>query len=151
MVAEPAKEVYGPGENGEIRVEVALTGYVGRLGRSVAVETDEPGSRFAQLTLTVDIPEAVTVAPRFLFWEVGAKPSEKTVEVSLLDPRTTTVSETRCDHPGFEWHLDQGQRVGAYQLRVRPKDTGQTVDAAIRLILTVAGRSESRVVYLSVR
>jgi hypothetical protein len=119
MAAEPGKELYAPGESGEIRVAMALTGYVGHLRRSVAVETDDPDHKFTDLTLTVDIPEPVAITPRFLFWRVGDQPEEKSLEIVVAEPAMTTIGGVECDNPRFRARLAPGP-AGRYRLLVKP-------------------------------
>jgi hypothetical protein len=150
MAAEPGKEVYAPGETGEIRVEVALTGYVGRLRRSVAVETDDATGRFAELTLTVDIPEPVIINPRFLFWRVGDQPEEKNLEIVVTEPKKTVLGEIECSSPLFHARL-LPQPAGGYRLAVEPADLRQPAEAIIRLPVTIGGRLQVRLVYVAVK
>lgn len=150
MAAEPGKELYAPGESGEIRVAMALTGYVGRLRRSVAVETDDPDHRFTDLTLTVDIPEPVAITPRFLFWRVGDRPEEKSLEIAVAEPATTTISGIECDNPRFKARLSSGP-TGRYRLLVTPADVQQAGDAVIRVKAVIGGRAQDYVVYVAVK
>jgi hypothetical protein len=150
MAAEPGKEVYAPGETGEIRVEIALAGYVGRLRRSIAVETDDATSRFAELTLTVDIPEPVVINPRFLFWQIGDQPEEKSLEIVVTDPKRTVFGEIECSSPLFHARL-LPQPAGGYRLAVEPADLRQPAEAIIRLPVTIGGRPQVRLVYVAVK
>jgi hypothetical protein len=150
MAAEPGKELYAPGESGEIRVEMTLTGYVGHLRRSVAVETDDPDHKFAELTLTVDIPEPVAITPRFLFWRVGDRPEEKSLEIVVAEPAKTTISGIECDNPRFRARLSPGP-AGRYRLLVIPADAQQPADAAIHVKAVVGGRAQDYVVYVAVK
>ena len=150
MAVEPGKEVYAPGETGEIRVEVALAGYVGRLRRSVAVETDDATGRFAELILTVDIPEPVVINPRFLFWRVGDQPEEKSLEIVVAEPGKTVFGEIESSSPLFSARL-LPQPAGGYRLAVEPADLRQPVEAIIRLHVTIGGRPQVRLVYVAVK
>ena len=150
MAAEPGKELYAPGESGEIRVELALAGYVGHLRRSVAVETDDPDHRFAELTLTVDIPEPVALTPRFLFWQVGDRPEEKSLEIVVAEPAKTTISGIECDNPRFSARLSSGP-AGHYRVLVRPADARQPADAAIHVKAVIGGRAQDYIVYVAVK
>jgi hypothetical protein len=150
MAAEPGKEVYASGETGEIRVEVALTGYVGRLRRSIAVETDDATSRFVELTLTVDIPEPVVINPRFLFWRVGDRPEQRSLEIVLTEPKKTAFGEIECNNPLFHVQL-QPEPAGRYRLAVQPADVRQPAEATIRLNVTIGGRPQVYVVYVAVK
>ena len=150
MAAEPGKERYAPGESGEIRVELALAGYVGRLRRSVAVETDDPDHKFAELTLTVDIPEPVAITPRFLFWHVGERPEEKSLEIVVAEPAKTTIDGLACGNPLFKVQLRSGP-AGHYRLLVKPAEAQQPADATIRLKAVVGGRAQDYVIYVAVK
>jgi len=59
--------------------------------RTLAVTTDDAQGKFTDLTVTVDIPESVTITPRFLFWRVGDAPEEKAAEITIADPKAVTV------------------------------------------------------------
>ena len=150
MAAEPGKEVYASGETGEIRVEVALAGYVGRLRRSVAVETDDATGKFTELILTVDIPEPVVINPRFLFWRVGDQPEEKSLEIVVNEPGKTVFGEIECSSPLFHARL-LPRPAGGYRLTVEPADLRQPAEAIIHLPVTIAGRPQVRLVYVAVK
>jgi hypothetical protein len=150
MSAEPSKELYAPGETGEIRVTTALTGFVGHLRRSVAVETDDATGRFYELALTLDIPEPVAISPRFLFWRVGDKPAEKSLELVLAEPGKTQLGTAVCTPPLFSARLTPVQG-GQCRLLVKPTDTQRPAEATIRLDVTIAGRLQSYVIYVAVR
>jgi len=148
--AEPDKELYAPGETGEIRVDVALTGYVGRLRRSVAVETDDPDQKYTELTLTLDIPEPVAITPRFLFWTVGDRPETKILAIALADPAKTAIGTVQCDEPGFAVRLEPGA-AGRYRLLVTPAEVQKPAEATVRLHAVVGGREQVYIVYLAVK
>jgi hypothetical protein len=150
MAAEPGKEFYAPGESGEIRVELALAGYVGRLRRSLAVETDDPDHKFTELTLTVDISEPVAITPRFLFWQVGERPEEKSLEIVVAEPAKTTIDGFECGNPQFNVQLRPGP-AGHYRLLVKPADAQQPADAAIHLKAVVGGRAQVYVIYVAIK
>ena len=150
MSAEPDKAVHAPGESGEIRVVLALTGYVGRMHRTLAVTTDDAQGRYTELTLTVDIPEWVTITPRFLFWRLGDPPEEKTVDISVADPEAATVDKLECANPRFQTRLSP-RETGRYRLAVKPVDTRQPAEASLHLNVTTGGRPQTFLVYVAVR
>jgi hypothetical protein len=150
MSATPDKAVCAPGESGEIRVELALTGYAGRVRRSVAVATDAADGKFAELTLTVEIPELIVITPRFLFWRVGAESDEKVAEVVVTDPKTTSLDRVECANPRFHAQLSPGLS-GVFRLTVKPTDTRQPEEAMIHLNVIVGGRPQEFVIYAAVK
>jgi hypothetical protein len=151
MAALPPKEVYVPGEEGEIRVEVSLAGYVGRLRRSVTVETDEPGRRFVDLTLMLDIPESAVFTPRFLFWQVGDKAEEKSLQIVLADPARSSLGDVVSTDPAFQSRLEPAGRPDTFRLWVRPVGTEERADATIQVKVRFGDRAETRVVYVAVK
>jgi hypothetical protein len=148
--AEPSKERYAPGETGEVRVVAALTGFVGHLRRSVAVETDDATSRYCELTLTLDIPEPVVISPRFLLWQVGDRPEGKSLEIVLAEPGKTKLGGVECQPPLFSARLTP-EHDGRCRLLVKPADTQWPAEATVRLNVTIAGRPQSYVIYVAVR
>ena len=150
MAAQPGKAVYAPGETGEIRVEVSLAGYSGRLRRSLAVETDDPDHRYTDLTLTIDVPEPVSISPRFLYWRVGEPPAAKRLQIIVADPAAVSLGGTVSENPAFRVRLtDEGR--GRYWLTVQPKDTREAIDAPIRLKASIGGRAQVYIVYAAVK
>jgi hypothetical protein len=148
--AGPEKAVCAPGESGAIRVELNLTGYIGRVRRTLAVETDDPAGKFAELILTVDIPELVTIVPRFLFWRVGDQPEARSAEIVVTEPKTTTVGNIECDNPRFRTQLIPGP-AGRYRLVIKPVDTQQPADATVRIAVSFEGRLQASMIYVAVK
>jgi Protein of unknown function (DUF1573) len=148
--AEPDKEIYAPGEAGKIRVDVALTGYVGRLRRSVAVETDDPQQKYTELTLTLDIPEPVAITPRFLFWTTGDRPVEKSLAIAVAEPAKTVIGAVACDNPRFVVRL-QPESAGHYRLLATPANAQQPAEGIVRLHAVVGGREQIYIIYLAVK
>lgn len=150
VAAGPEKAVCAPGESGAIRVELRLAGFIGRVRRSLAVTTDDPAGQFAELTLSVDIPEVVNITPRFLYWRIGDQLEAKSADIVVADPKTTTVGEIECDNPRFRAELTPGP-AGSYRLVVSPVDTQQPADATVRLAVSVEGRTQASVIYVAVK
>jgi hypothetical protein len=150
MSAEPDKAVHLPGESGEIRVELALTGYVGRMHRTLAVTTDDAQGKFTDLTVTVDIPESVTITPRFLFWRVGDAPEEKAAEITIADPKAVTVDGVECSNQRFQAKL-LPREAGGFRLVVKPADTRQPEEGLLHLNVNIGGRPKAFLVYVAVK
>jgi hypothetical protein len=150
MSAEPDKAVHAPGESGEIRVYLALTGYVGRVHRTLAVTTDEARGDVTELTLTVDIPECVTITPRFLFWRVGDAPEEKTVDIAIADPKVVRIDGLESSNQRFRTKL-LPDRTGGFRLSVQPADTKQVDEASLHLNVIVGERPQPYLIYVAVK
>jgi hypothetical protein len=114
------------------------------------VETDDAAARFAELTLTLDIPDPVVISPRFLLWPVGGHPEEESLEIVLADPAKSKLGDAECQPPVFNVRLIPGE-AGRSRLFVKPADTQRPAEATIRLTVTIADRPQSYVIYVAVR
>lgn len=150
ITAEPSKEVYAPGESGEIRVEMAIAGNVGHLRRSIAVETDDAAGRFVDLTLSVDVPEPVSITPRFLFWRVGDRPEQKQLEIVVSEPEKVRIDRIEHGTALFDVQLKPETAV-RYRLLVKPASTQKPADAALHLSVTIGARPQVYVIYVAVK
>lgn len=150
VTAEPDKAVCGPGESDEIRVDVALAGFSGRIWRSVAVETDDPDQRYTNLTLTLDLPKPVSIEPRFIYWRIGDPADAKRVEISLADPKITILGAVKSENPAFKTRVTALGK-GRYRLSIRPTTTTRVADAPIELQVRIGAESEVYVVYAAVK
>jgi hypothetical protein len=150
VAADPVKDVCAPGDSGEIRARFAITGSVGRQVKTIAVTTDEAADRATVLTLVVDIPQLIEATPRFLFWEKGSQPGERSAEVVVADPGRVTVDGLRCSNPLFVARL-QREAAGRYRLWVKPDGTQQPASGIVAVDVTIAGESRDYQVYVAVK
>jgi hypothetical protein len=150
VAADPVKEICAPGDSGEIRARFTVAGRVGRQVKTIAVTTDEAADHATVLTLVVDIPQLIEVTPRFIFWEKGSQPGERSVDVVVADPGRVTIAGLRCSNPRFAARL-QREAAGRYRLRVKPDGTQQPASGIVALEVTIAGESRDFQVYLAVK
>lgn len=67
-----SKDVYAPGESGEITATFDFGARTGRQQKNITVVTDGEPQRIT-LRLSVTIPEVLTIQPRVVFWNIGAE------------------------------------------------------------------------------
>ncbi|OHE89411.1 MAG: hypothetical protein A3G75_08620 [Verrucomicrobia bacterium RIFCSPLOWO2_12_FULL_64_8] len=151
VAAKPEKEVYAPGESGEIRAEVDLTGRVGPQAKFITVTTDEAARPTVKLALVVDVPEPLVITPRFLLWREGESPEGKSVEIKVTEPSKVALKEFQSNNPFFEVRMERGSESGHFLLRVKPKETKTGEEAVIRLNVAVVGKLQVFVVYAAVK
>jgi hypothetical protein len=151
VAAHAAKRTYAPGERGEVRVEFTIGDRVGRQERKIGVITDDAPGEPRFLTLIVTIPEPVAIQPRFLFWKVGEASEEKSFEIRLLDPGTTTLGAVQCTSPDFAVRLETTGQPGLFRLCARPVTASKPVQVTVRVNAVVADRPEVVVLYLLVK
>jgi hypothetical protein len=150
VAADPVKDVCAPGDSGEIRARFSIAGSVGRQVKTIAVTTDEAADRPTVLTLVVDVPQLIEVTPRFLVWEHGSQPEERSAEVVSADPDRMTIDGIRCSNPRFAARL-QRDAAGRYRLWVKPDGTQEPASGIVALDVTIAGESRDYPVYVAVK
>jgi|ERR1051326_8542374 hypothetical protein len=149
--ATVAKNEFAAGERGEMTVKFMLGERVGRQERVITVITDDPVAPLSAVKLNVEIPELATVRPRVLFWQTGAKPETKVVEITLAYPENSRLETPKDAEPGFVAKLQSTNRAGVYRLEVTPKNTTETIHAAIHIAATVQGTTQTLAVFAAVK
>jgi len=142
-----AKDLWAPGETGEIAGTMKLEGRTGRLERRIRVTTDDAPDQPVALTFVVEVPELVSIAPRFLPWATGGASDERWVSIVFSDPQMMRIDEVRCDSPWFQTKLEPTGKPGCYRLGVRPKDGAPPAQVAIQIRATIADRPKTFLVY----
>ena len=151
VAAKPEKEVYAPGESGEIRAEVDLVGRMGLQTKFITVATDDEVQKTVELALVIDVPEPLVITPRFLLWREGESPEEKKVEIRLADPAKVALKDFQNNNPAFGVTLENGAEAGQLLLRVKPQEIKVGEEAVIRLNAAVVGKLQVFVVYAAVK
>lgn len=149
--ATVAKEELAAGERTAMTVKFTLGERVGRQERVITVITDDPVAPLSSVKLTVEIPELATIRPRVLFWQTGAKPETKVVEIVLADPDNSRIEAPKDAEPGFTAKLQAMTRPGVYRLEITPKATKEPIHAAIHLAATLQGSTQTLSVFAAVK
>lgn len=118
------KMEYAPGESGEIVVTYQVTDQTGRIEKKLGVLVEENGEqKEVELTVVATVPQAFTVEPANLKWEVGAEAKPQTVVVKAaegqnLQIKSVNPSRTNLDHTTKE--ITPGKH---YEVTITPKST----------------------------
>jgi len=129
-VAALDKDMFQPGESGNIRARFHIGEREGRQSVTVWVTTDESGAKPYELALAVEIQTPVRLVPRMLWWKIGEEPVPKLVQVRLLE--AWRVESVAVNSEDFAVELLKGDD-GAIQLRVTPRDTWASRNSLIKL------------------
>jgi len=149
VLAEAMREVVPPGETGDIRVEFTLGARSGRQEKTITVTTDAASE--TTLSLIVNIPEMVSITPKFVFWRIGEEAREKAMEITLADPVQFKSGEVSCPEPGILVRLVAGEAPGRYRVLARPVDTTRLLQVPIRLVITMGGQPRVFVLQAAVK
>lgn len=149
-----AKNVYGPGESGEIKAVFTIGDRVGEQEKSIFVITDDARDRSLALALHVTIPELLHYAPRLLMWNVGEKPEEKATAITSNSKLKIASIEITASAASAELaaRISPVEAGTSYQLLVRPLSTGTVMNAPVAGIATFSdGTTQPFKIYALVR
>jgi len=106
---------------------------------------------FSVLTLSVNIPEEVSLQPRFVYWQRGEPGEKKFLEIVVADPKKFSVESASCADPAFAVTMEPVVTPGHYKLAIKPTDATRPAQAVVRIELRTEGRLEIRTAYVAVK
>jgi hypothetical protein len=151
VTATVAKEVWAPGESGELTAVFTVDGRTGLQNRNLVVTTDDEPGNPVVLKLVIEIPEEVSIRPELVSWTLGDEPLAKTVEVLVRDAAPTAKAEVQCTDGRFLASIELGPKPGMWLVRVQPRDTDKPAQAAVRVAVTVGGKPRVQLLYAVVK
>lgn len=140
VTAKAPKNVYAPGEAGNIAVSFALDGREGPQEKIVTVTTSDAPKRPTTLKLFVEIGEPVAIAPRLLIWQVGENTVEKAFVITVSRPDETALGNVQAADESFGSRIEKLPTLGSYRVWVKPATTARLAQTTIRLNATVLGQ-----------
>src|SRR5690606_30115965 len=123
IVAQLEKQVYQPGESGEIDLKFPYGSRTGLQNVNVNVRTSE-SSTPTNLRMEVMIPVLVELTPRILYWRQGEPMEPRTVKVSLNAESGIEIVEVRPGNGAFSHKLVSGSEPGEHILEITPPEDG---------------------------
>jgi hypothetical protein len=145
------RDAIQPGSSGAIVAEYEIGGRTGHQEAKVMVTSSDAPDRPTVLTLSVNIPEEVSLQPRFVYWQRGEPPERKFLEIVVADAKKYLVESASCADPAFVVTLEPGVTPGHYRLAIKPVDATRPAQAAVRIELRTEGRLETRIAYVAVK
>ncbi len=118
-----AKQVYAPGEGGDLKVTYRFGGQVGSQEKTISVTTSDAPDEPTVLVLRVKIPEFYTVSPRLVWWSVGDAPDEKQAAITINPALKAVIALEARDDPAFGVRLDARPGGHDYVLFIKPAST----------------------------
>ncbi len=133
------KEVYAPGEGGDLRVTYRFGGQVGAQEKTVTVTTSDAPDAPTVLVLHVQIPELFTISPRLLWWSVGDAPAEKQADVAINPAVKAAVTLAAAPDPVITARLVARPDGHGFVLTIRPASTKEVLRARVDLRIAPEG------------
>jgi hypothetical protein len=131
--ADLAKKTYAPGERGTLVVRFDPTGRSGIVKRTITVNTDEAGSQPQVLTLTAELPEVLTFAPRDLSWTEGEERVAKSLDVLVNVTDGLELAAAWANQPDFKVEFITVTPRTHYRVRVTPPGGAKPQQAVVLL------------------
>jgi len=145
-VPELEKRTYAPGERGELRAVFSFDGRDGQQVKTISVATDDPDSKFHDLTLTVNIPKLLDVSPYFVVWRKGQPADPKTISVRVLIPDILQITGVESRDERFTTEFAAvPDTPGSFDLTITPKNTDEEAQASV-IVRTNAPGDNPRVI-----
>ncbi len=115
---------YEPGESGVVRAEFDMGNFYGEVDKTVTlwVDSDPEVNPSIVLTVHVIIPVLVSVEPKTLKWEVGAKPDPQVIRINTTHSQPIKVTGVTCSSEAYSHELKILTEGKAYELVVTPLD-----------------------------
>lgn len=138
-VAQSQKEEIPPGDKGEITATFNIADRIGLQVKNVTVETDDPDPKRAVtvLTLKTFVPEALAIAPQFIYWTSGEEAKPKLISVKAdknFPAKNLTVTTSNAD---FAVKVEPAAK-GEWKISVEPKQTDRAMAARLNIQPDVA-------------
>lgn len=146
-----AKKTYAPGERGRLDVIFDAKGTAGPQQKTIYVRTDDAPESIA-LTLRVNVPVWLEIAPRLLWWKTGEKPAAKEALITVTEPARIKLTAATVDSEAFTARLLPRADGRTTQLLVTPAAVTAPSTATITVTAELAGgERRTYVVFAQVR
>ena len=132
--ASTDKRVYAPGESGVTEAVFSLGKFVGTHQKVIYVQTAEPDDVRHKLTVTVNIPEVVSIEPKVTKWPVGSAPEAKVIDVKFVGDEAMKVTEIRSTRPQFTFESETVEEGRHYRITLKPESTDVPIMGALKIV-----------------
>ncbi|MBK8475106.1 MAG: DUF1573 domain-containing protein [Opitutaceae bacterium] len=124
-----AKNVYDPGEHGELKVDFHPGSREGTVRLPITVQTDDAGET-ATLTVVAHIETIITFDTRFVFWKGNEPRTPKLMHLTFAQSLTAELADVQCSSPEFSATFRPVGGSGRdYEITVTPPATLHTYTA----------------------
>lgn len=145
-----SRELWKPGERGELLVEFDATGMTGLHQKTIIVMTDDAPGKPRVLGLSVDLAESIVLRPRLLFWKKGEEVAGKAATIELLDP-AIQVTEVRSLSSAFTARLAPTETEGRYRVEVRPLETSRPAQGSVEVAARIGAEAKTLLLHVAVK
>jgi len=131
--AETDRTVYAPGADGELEAHFTLGSLVGTHQKVVYVDTAKPHEKRHRLTITLTVPEVVTITPKVTKWVLGGEADERVVDIKMAGEKPMNVTLVQSTRDQVEFHPETIEPGRHYRVRIKPNNTGTAIMGALKI------------------
>jgi hypothetical protein len=126
---------YAPGESGILRATFEIGSFQGAVDKTIHVwlEGDPDETPSSKATFRIHIPVIITLDPKTLKWEVGAKAETKTIAVIMNYEKPIHVISVSTSNANFSTELVTIEEGKKYEIKVTPTSTESPGLSIIRI------------------
>jgi len=143
------KEVFDPGESGEIKVHMSLDGLMGEQAKSIMVYTSDNPENPEVLWIYTDVPVRHQLNPAILAWSFRSNPFARTATLTFhpdltFDPEQVEVVVEDREKMGLEFTtaIREGKAPNTLQIEVLPVHLKRMGHAYLVVFWNHDGRQE---------
>lgn len=133
VIAERTRDVYQPGERGEITALFTVGDAGGRQEKAITVTTDHPDEPSLTLTLVIELPVLPVPEPAFVTWAKGGALEPRQVFIAMPEGSTMRFTEARPSQKIVTAALSEAPGGKAWLLTLTPTDTSKPANVMIEL------------------
>lgn len=118
---------YQPGEKGTVRASYDMKLFMGVVSKSVMLYVDQDPEDKPSIVLTseIHIPVLVGIEPKTVKWQLGEKPEEKIVTITMNHTDPIHILRVVGAVDGIRHELRTVEKGKKYEIALTPKNTAQ--------------------------
>ena len=131
--ASSDRGVYAPGEKGTVEALFSLGSFIGTHQKVVYMTTEEPDDRRYKLTVTVNIPEVVTIEPKVSKWTEGGPMDEKVIDVRFIGDDPMHILNIISTRSQIVFRTEEVEAGRHYRISLKPETTEGALMGALKI------------------
>ncbi len=128
-----SQEIIPSGMTATVDVEFRIGDRMGIQQKQITFKTNDPNQKTGRMSLRVEIPQAITVTPTFLYWRKGSDIQEKTVMIKVLEGEGVQIVPPE-EGKQFEHELITTVPGKEFQLKIKPKSLDERITSQFGVI-----------------
>jgi hypothetical protein len=114
---------YAPGESGLVRATFDMGNSSGTIDKDIAlwIDDDPTDKPSVKLTVSIHIPVLISVDPKTVKWEIGAKADPQTIHIQMAEGKPIRVLSVKSSSDIFSYEVKAIEEGKRYDVVVTPR------------------------------